>query len=169
MNSKITAIICLLGMLANPLLAGALTEVKLQKMNHETATLTVVGPDGIATQYSPAQLEAFPTYSLTTTTHWRDGASVFEGVLLSDILAANHLENDPNIKVTAEDQYNAILSKELIDSVPILVATRVDGKPHSRRMRGPIQFIIDAETFANSPLTNETTLVWMAARIEGMD
>jgi len=61
------------------------------------------------------------------------------------------------------------MSKDLIDSVQILVATRVDGKAHSRRVRGPIQFIIDAEAFVGSSLATEASLVWMAARIEAAE
>lgn len=159
----------LVAFLAGPLCAGPITAVDLPKMAHEHATLTVVGSDGFETQYSPEQLETFPTYSLTTTTPWRDEPSVFEGVLLADILAASHLETATNILVTAENDFLTTFSKDLIDSVPILVATRVDGKPHSRRMRGPIQFVIDAQAFHDSPLVDESKLVWMAARIESAD
>jgi len=111
----------------------------------------------------------FPTCSLTTTTPWRDEPAVFEGVLLSDILEKNGLDGSPSILVTAENDYQTTMSKDLIDSVQILVATRADGKAQSRRVRGPIQFIIEAEAFAGSSPATESSLVWMAARIEAAE
>lgn len=168
-NAKTVAFAYFLVGVAGQSWAGPMTAVDLPAMTLETAILTVVDQEGAETQYTPAQLEDFATYSLTTTTPWREEPALFEGVLLSDILAASHLETAASILVTAENDYQTTISKEVIDSVAILVATRVDGMPLSRRARGPIQFVIDAEAFANSPLTTEATLVWMAARIESAD
>ena len=53
-----------------------------------------------------------------------------------------------------------------MSSVNILVATRVNGAAHTRRERGPIQFIIDMDEYNASELTSSSNLVWMAARIE---
>ena len=169
MNLKITAMLFTLGLFAGQLHAGPIKQATLPPIEHEQAALTVVASDGVETRYSAAELEMFPTYSLTTTTPWRDEPTVFEGVLLSDILEKNGLNGSPSILVTAENDYQTTLSKDLIDSVQILVATRVDGKAHSRRVRGPIQFIIDAEAFAGSSLATEASLVWMAARIEAAE
>lgn len=146
--------------------AGPLSEVELAPLNHMDATLVVVGVDGDETTYSPAELEGFTTYSLTTTTPWREESATFEGVLLSDLLAANGLEGVGSILVTAENDYSTVMERELLDSVEILVATRVDGRPHTRRARGPIQFVIEDEVFSTSDLTSESNFVWMAARIE---
>ena len=51
----------------------------------------IVAADGTEKSYSPADLEKFQTYSLTTTTPWRDDPADFQGVLLNDVLAANGL------------------------------------------------------------------------------
>ena len=101
-----------------------------------------------------------------TTTPWREQPADFAGVMLSDLLAAHGLDQAAEIRVTAENDYSTTMSRELLSSVPVLVATRVDGKAHSRRQRGPIQFIIDADDYSASPLTSESNFVWMAARIE---
>jgi len=169
MKFKMTAAFFVIGLLAAQLQAGSVTETKLAPVDLEQATLTVVDPEGGEVTYSVEELEQFPTYSLTTTTPWNAEPTLFEGVLLSDVLAKNHLDGAPNIIVTAENDYQTTLSKALLDSVEILVATRVDGQAHSRRSRGPIQFIIDADAFRTSSLTSEANLVWMAARIEGTD
>ena len=154
---------------AQSLAAGQMTKVMLEPISHVDAALVVVGADGSETRYSPADLEKFTTYRMVTTTPWREEPAAFEGVLLSEILAANGLSDAVAIRVTAENDYSTSMSKELLESVEILVATRVDGRPHSRRARGPIQFVIDAQTYAASPLTQESNFVWMAARIEAED
>ena len=151
---------------ASSVSAESFLEVELAPINHADAALVIVGVDGSETTYSPAELEQLTTYSLTTTTPWRDEAATFEGVLLSDLLAANGLDSVESILVTAENDYSTIIERELLDSVEILVATRVNGLPHTRRKRGPIQFVIDDEAYSSSELTSESNFVWMAARIE---
>lgn len=140
--------------------------VVLEPITHTPATLTVVSPDGIEHSYSPADLETLPTYRLTTRTPWRTEPAVFDGILLSDLLDANGMGSVAAIKVTAENDYVAVLPRALWDSLTIVIATRVDGQAHSRRNRGPIQFVIDQDSYQSSDITNESHLVWMAARIE---
>ena len=97
MNLKITAMLFTLGLFAGQLHAGPIKQATLPPIEHEQAALTVVASDGVETRYSAAELEMFPTYSLTTTTPWRDEPTVFEGVLLSDILEKNGLNGSPSI------------------------------------------------------------------------
>lgn len=152
--------------LAQIAMAGPFEPTKLEPLRHATASLVIVGPDGTENAYTPAQLEEFATYSLTTTTPWREVPARFEGVMLADILAAHGLDAAAAIRITAENDYSTTMTRELLDSVDVLVATRVDGQPHNRRERGPIQFVLDDDTYASSPLTTESNYVWMAARIE---
>ena len=146
--------------------AGQPKPTELAPIRHADAALIIVAADGQEHSYSPAELEKFSTYSLMTTTPWREQPADFAGVMLSDLLAAHGLDQAAEIRVTAENDYSTTMSRELLSSVPVLVATRVDGKAHSRRQRGPIQFIIDADDYSASPLTSESNFVWMAARIE---
>jgi len=151
---------------APALFAGGPIEAELDPITHVNATLVVVESDGSETAYTPAMLEELTTYSMTTTTPWRDVPATFEGVLLSDVLSAHGLDGTPTIRVTAENNYVTTINREVWEEVDILIATRVDGRPHSRRARGPIQFVIDAEAFASTDLTAESNFVWMASRIE---
>lgn len=166
MKDKVLAGAVALLLSAQPILSGPLTEVDLAPISHVEATLVVVGANGSERAYTPADLEALPTYSLTTSTPWRDEPAEFEGVLLADLLAVNGLNTVESIAVTAENDYKTVIERPLWETVDILVATRVDGRAHSRRARGPIQFVIDMSTFNASDLTSESNLVWMAARIE---
>ena len=149
-----------------PLHAGQLSQVILPPIAHAQATLVVVGANGQEQAYSPADLEGFPTFRLTTATPWRDEPAEFDGVLLREVLAANGLDQVDAIVVTAENDYRTVIEREVFETMDILVATRVDGRAHSRRLRGPIQFVIDKEAFEASDKTSESNLVWMAARIE---
>lgn len=149
--------------------AGPMQQVELAPIDHMNASLVVRGANGVEVSYTPAQLEEFTTYSLTTATPWREEPAVFEGVLLGDILVENGFDRDVAISVTAENDYSTVLSAELLAAVDILVATRVNGKPHNRRERGPIQFVIEQNVFQTSDLTAESNFVWMAARIEPQD
>ena len=166
MSLRFTAVLAAMTMSISSAMAGALTPVELEPMKHAEASLVIIGADGASTTYTPAELEQFTTYSLTTTTPWREEPAEFEGVLLSEVLTAHGLNNAASILVTAENDYSTTMARELLDSVQILVATRVDGRPHSRRARGPIQFVIDSDAFTSSDLTSESNFVWMAARIE---
>lgn len=146
--------------------AGQPEPVALSPVKHAAASLEVIGTDGATKVYTPGDLETFATYRLKTTTPWRQEAAAFEGVLLTDILAANGLSDVPAIKVTAENDFTSVIRREVWQSIPILVATRVDGQPHSRRSRGPIQFVMDMDAYTASGAASESDLVWMAARIE---
>lgn len=146
--------------------AGPMKKTVLAPIDHVNATLVIVDADGKEVAYSQAELEQFTTYSMTTKTPWREEPATFEGVLLNEVLAASGLGSSVSIVVTAENDYSTVLSDALLREVDILVATRVNGLPHNRRNRGPIQFVIDHEVYEQSALTSESNFVWMAARIE---
>ncbi len=149
--------------------AAAPKPVELQPINHLAAELTIVNAEGEETVYSPQQLETFDSYALSTMTPWREVAANFEGVLLVDLLRAHGLASADAITVTAENDYKTTIPRELWESVDVLIATRVDGRAHTRRARGPIQFVMDIHEMEASPVANEGHLVWMAARIEAAD
>lgn len=140
--------------------------VTLAKIEHAAGALTVLGPDGTETVYSIDALEGLPTYSLRTKTPWRDAPATFEGVLLRDLLAAHGLSDAEGITVTAENDYRVTIPHQIWAELDVLIATRVDGAAHSRRARGPIQFVIDMDAYAAHGAVLEDHLVWMAARIE---
>ncbi len=146
--------------------ATDLQSVTLAPVQHETAAIVVQSVDGSTVRYTPADLEAFPTYQLVTATPWRKDAAAFSGVLLSDILARHGLDSGVPIRVTAENEFTVIFDRAALAAAPVLVATRVNGHPHTRRDRGPIQFVIDFETYRASDALREAHFVWMAARIE---
>ncbi|NNE87527.1 MAG: hypothetical protein HKN27_05575 [Silicimonas sp.] len=155
--------------LSGPAIAGQPEPVNLAPLTHSKAELVVVAPDGSQKAYSPSEIELFPTFRIETKTPWREVPAQFDGILLRDLLEANGLAELPAIRVLAENDYAVTIEREVWESVDILVATRVNDKPHSRRARGPIQFIIDRDAFEASEYAGDSHLVWMAARIEPVE
>ena len=79
--------------------------VELEPISYAPASLTIVSPDGTEHIYTQAELEQFATYSLETTTPWRDEPARFEGVMLADLLAAHGLSDVAQISITAENDF----------------------------------------------------------------
>ena len=73
------------------------------------------------------------------------------------------------IRVVAENDYAVTIPRAVWEASPLLVATRVDGAAHSRRARGPIQFVFDMAAYEASEVITESHWVWSAARIEAAD
>jgi len=160
-NLLVAAMIVMMGASAH-----AMSPVEVDDVRFARASLTVSAPTG-ETSYSPAELEALGTYAFTTKTPWRDAPAEFVGIRLIDLLAANGMSDVKAIRVVAENDYAVTIERAAWTKHDMLVATRVNGKPHSRRARGPIQFVFPMST---DPATGEADFeanwVWMAARIE---
>ena len=144
--------------------AAAPEPATLAPMEFGPVKLVVTGPEG-ETTYDPGTLEKeFETFRLVTTTPWREEPATFEGIMLRDLLERNGLRQATGIKVTAENDYEVTIPSEVFNEVPIMIATRLNGQPHHRRARGPLQFVIPMDVFEDLDLT-ERYWVWMAARI----
>ncbi len=141
-----------------------LTDAELQP-----AELVVVTPDGDRVSYTPNALEELPTYRIVTNTPWRDGEAVFEGVLLHDLLQKHGLTEAPAIRISAEDEYVSVIETSVLTNARFMIATRVDGKPHSRRARGPLQIVVDESVRATVEGVDDRHLVWGVTIIEAVD
>lgn len=143
--------------------------VALEPMSLNPSSLTVAGPNGVF-EFSGADLEALGAHRVTTTTPWRETPAVFEGVLLTEVLAIAGLENTAKIRVVAENDYAVELPRSVWTERPLLIATRVDGAPHERANRGPLQFVFPMNADRTTARSDfEGNWVWMAARIEAAE
>lgn len=138
----------------------------LSHLVHLEAALQIEGRNGEVISYSPSELESFPTYRLETTTPWREVPAVFEGVLLADVLREHGLHSAGAIRMTAENDFNAVFDREVWEAAAFLIATRVDGRPHTRRARGPLQIVVAADDYQRIDIIGERHLVWSLSRIE---
>lgn len=140
--------------------------VKVENIQFRDANLTVLGSGG-EVSYSPEVLEKMGTYKITTKTPWRESPAEFVGVRLVDVLTAHNIDSAASIKVTAENGYAVEIPSSVWKEHSPLIATRVDGKAHSRRNRGPLQIVFPMdEDVSTAESTFEDNWVWMAARIE---
>ncbi|GGB42190.1 hypothetical protein GCM10011316_12630 [Roseibium aquae] len=137
----------------------------LEPVLHQPAELVVEAPDGTVTTYTPETLEALPTFRVTTKTPWRLEPADFDGVLLADLLKKHGLDQLPAVIVTAENDFMVEMPKETWEAAPFLIATRANGVPLTRRNRGPILFVVDAEDYERETVIRERHLVWMVNRI----
>ena len=76
------------------------------------------------------------------------------------------MEDISELRIVAENDFAITMPREVWESIPILVATRVDGQAHTRRERGPIQFVMPMDLYESADNLREGYWVWMAARIE---
>lgn len=130
-----------------------------------TVELAVQGPDGLY-RFTADELEALGTYRIETATPWREVPAVFDGVLLADILARAGLAERDSVRIVAENDYAVIVPQEVWATHGALLATRVDGRPHSRRARGPLQIVFDMQARPDTGLASfEGNWVWMVAWI----
>ena len=139
--------------------------VELADVQHHTARLEIQAADGKAVTYTPEDLEDFPTYRIETKTPWREEAAIFEGVLLRDVLEAHGLSDLPQIRAIAENDYSTSIEREIWEQAPVLIATRVNGRPLSRRERGPLLIVVPQEEFERHEFISERHLVWMISEI----
>lgn len=147
----------------------AFQPVELTPIAHSDATLTIVDSGGVEHVYGPTELEGLPTYALRTTTPWREEPALFEGVLLVDLLARHGLDQVEGVFVLAENDYVSEIGRAAWETGAIMIATRVDGRPHNRRARGPIQFVVPMQVLESEEAITTQHLVWMAARIRSAD
>ena len=146
--------------------ANAMERVDVGQIRFAEAALTIVGTEGEKT-YDPAALEALGTYTMDTVTPWRDASANFVGVRLVDLLHLHGIADVSAIKVVAENDFAVTIERESWTDHEVMIATRVDGKSHSRRARGPLQFVYNMTDDPTVGATSfEKNWVWMAARIE---
>jgi len=111
-------------------------------------------------------LEALPGRSTTAATPWYEGARTFSGPLLSALLEAAGAEGR-TLRVTALNDYAAEIPMADVQAHPVILATRIDGKPLSIRDKGPAFVIYPFDL--DPQLYNEMIFgrsVWQVVRIE---
>jgi hypothetical protein len=95
--------------------------------------------DGLAL-LDMALLDGLPRHSFATSTIWTEGVDTYEGVLLSDLLAAVGATGT-NVMAKALNDYEITFPVAEATSEGPLLAYRTNGKPMSVREKGPIWLI----------------------------
>jgi hypothetical protein len=130
----------------------------------ETLPLTI-GTEGYAV--TVADLEKMPRTRVETTTPFLPGNTVFEGVLLRDLLKAANL-TAATLKMVALNDYQVEVPAADAAQYDVIVATKVGGKYLRVRDKGPFWLIYPMDQ--HPELQNEATatkMIWQIKSIDG--
>ncbi len=120
---------------------------------------------GDTAQFDRAMLRALGVSDLQTETPWSEGSDLYQGPLLSTLLNAIGIQGS-SLKVTALNDYSAIVPSEDADKYNVLLAMDINGKPMSVRDKGPL-FIL--YPFSDQPELNNEVIhnrsVWQIKSI----
>ena len=114
---------------------------------NDTVVLTVSGDIGASNSESGIQfdmetLEALGMVKLEVTDPWAEEKRTYSGVLLSDLLDVVNLSEEVKyILATAGDGYLAPVPVDQIRSIPIILATRLNGEHFLDSKEGPTRII----------------------------
>ena len=114
--------------------------ITLVPVGSSKVILTIKTPNGIK-QFTHGQIETIGLKRLNTTTFWSTDYGEFNGVLLRDLLAEAGIENVPEIKITALDDYITLIPREDWRRWNVILATRYEEKTMSIRKKGPLRII----------------------------
>jgi hypothetical protein len=117
-------------------------------------------------EFTLADLAAMPQHSVTTKAPWHDGERTYSGPLLRDVFTAASARAG-NARYVALNDYRVDIPGADIDSYPVVLAIRLDGKPMSVRDKGPL-FVM--YPFDKHPELRKTLYysrcIWQLQRIE---
>jgi hypothetical protein len=85
-------------------------------------------------------LLALPQTHINTSTQWTKGVHRFSGPLLADLLS-RYSAGPGDLRLAAINSYSVTVNRNLITQDAPIIANRIDGKPFSRRNKGPLWVI----------------------------
>ena len=109
--------------------------------------LQLVPDEGAAIELTRAELEALPQLEFETKTTWTDGSARYSGPRLSEVLALAGMSGDA-VKATASNDYQVVLTPDLIGPDYPIIALKTNGKPFGKRQLGPLWIIYPYDSSA---------------------
>ncbi len=147
------------------LLLVAWCGVTLSAYAGDSVILSVI--DGKTEQvFSLNQLDQFEQHSFKTRTPWTSRHE-FSGPLLKDVLQSSLKSLDGTLRARALNDYIVNLDSELMLRYPVILATRMDGKPMRIRNKGPIWIMFPLDQLPELDVTTvHSQMVWQLRSIE---
>lgn len=135
----------------------------------DTALTVLSHSDGITgeVRYTIEELNALPQLTVRTTNEFVDGLTEFSGPLARVILKLTNDINAETVSLIAANDYEIEVPVEDFRKYDVIFATKQDGKPLSRRDKGPIWVIYpmtDHRELQDS-IYNQR-LIWQLVRME---
>ena len=139
-RSFLLALVAVAGFLSAPSArAGDLAEPQGDVILTVSGAIANSNGDGLA-RLDMALLDGLPRHSFATSTIWTEGVDTYEGVLLTDLLAAVGASGT-NILAKALNDYEITFPIAEASAEGPLLAYRTNGEPMSVREKGPIWMI----------------------------
>jgi hypothetical protein len=136
----------------------------------EAVVAFVVNNDSKQQPVTVPELEALGLYRVTTKSPWEEGDLTFEGVLFSDVVAYLGLGDAASVRIRALDDYAQEIPREDWVDKPLLLATRQDGEPLTRRTQGPSRLVYPIAEYPDyQPTVHDDRWVWLIKSIEQAD
>lgn len=111
-------------------------------------------------------LSRFPAHRIETHTPWTDGIARFDGILLKDVLAAVGARGD-TLFAEAINGYRIAFPLSDAENFGVLLAMRMEGKPLSRRDKGPLWIVYPRDSIAEiRDERYDSRWVWQLNKIE---
>ena len=116
--------------------------------------------DGPVARWDRAMLEQLEQVTIKTTTDWTDGISVFKGPRVQDILDRVGAEGD-EVLATAINDYQVSIPISDFADYPVILAMTLDGRPLSRRDKGPLWIVYPRSDYPElQKPENNTKWIW---------
>lgn len=159
---RIPSFVRLLGL---SLSLGLMSSVSAETASQaEPVILTVKGPQSLS--FTASQLQQLPQQEIRTTTPWTEGVHAYRGVLLRDVLKRAGIRSE-TVVTRALNDYSAPIDTADAYRYDVLLATHQDGKPMSRRNKGPIWVIYPLSEHAELNQTiYHRKMVWQVKELE---
>lgn len=121
--------------------------------------------DGVA-QFDMDMLERLPSRLARVKTPWTEGMVEFQGPLGSALLDAIGASGE-TLRFTALNDYSVDIPAEEFRRLPVILATRLNGKPMAVREKGPIfviyPFDLDASLYNESVFSRS---IWQVKSLD---
>jgi len=122
--------------------------------------------DSVA-RFDETMLASIPQHRIETSTPWTDGKKLFEGVLLSDMLDLVGIGAAQTLRLVALNEYEILIPVSDANEFGVLLAMRMDGKPLSRRDKGPIWIVYPRDSFTKlQDERHDAKWAWQLSRID---
>ena len=130
-------------------------------------TVLTVSYQGKSHAFSMADLQVMPSETVATETPWTDGMSSYRGVPLSHLLKAVQAKHVQSMKVTALNDYHAVVDYPAIQKYPVILAYEADGKAMRVRDKGPLWLLYPLSDYeALRVPKRHSEMVWQIKTIE---
>jgi hypothetical protein len=113
------------------------------------------------------ELAALPQVTLVTENEFSDGKVTYRGPLMRDLLEQFGLDQVDAVRLTAANDYFVDIPTGDFRTYDAILAMQADGKPLSRRDKGPLWLMYPLSDHAelNDPVYFRR-LIWQVVRIE---